>query len=103
MFLERFPSHPRASEAQFWIGDCLYKSGRYGDAIAAYQRVIRNWPGSSMEPEAAAKIGYSYYNLQDFRTAAQALQIVVDRYPYYGQIERVREHLAVLQRAVGAR
>jgi len=96
-FLAEFPTHPRAGEALFWIGESHYSKEEFPLAIEAYQKVIDQFPGSRMEAEAAAKIGYCYYRTNQTDKARQSLQMVVDRYPTYGQIGRVKETLESLQ------
>ena len=112
-FVQAFPKHPRAADALFWVGECHYSKGlrqakgagelpaaakdEFLRAIEVYQRVLKDYPNSNMEAEAAAKIGYCYYYLKDVANAKKALQLVLDRYPTYSQTERVKETLATLQ------
>ena len=112
-FVQLFPKHPSAGDALFWVGECHYSKGlkqatgagelpaaakqEFLEAIKTYQKVLKDYPGCSMEAEAAAKIGYCYYYLKDADNARKALQRVLDQYPQYPQAQRVRETLATLK------
>lgn len=50
------PSSPLAAYAQFVIGDCRYRQGRYGDAGAQYAKVIQNAPPALRE-RALVRVG----------------------------------------------
>lgn len=54
LFLERFPDHPRAHQAQFLIGFTLSEQlGDYENAERAFQRVIDDYPESDFCDDAA--------------------------------------------------
>ncbi|MDI6784593.1 MAG: tetratricopeptide repeat protein [bacterium] len=46
-FLQRYPEHPLAVEAQFALGRCNMGLGRFDKAIEEYQKVIKKYPASS--------------------------------------------------------
>jgi len=54
LFLERFPDHPRANQAQFLIGFTLSEQmGDFENAKIAFQKVIDNYPESDFCDDAA--------------------------------------------------
>ena len=58
-FVARFPAHPLALQAQWWIGDYFFQQGRFIDAEGNYQLVFRstNWPPSDLTFQAQMMAG----------------------------------------------
>jgi TolA-binding protein len=53
-FLKNWPTDDRADDAQQGIGDALYSSNKFEEAIAAYNLVIQNYPKGD-------QVGWAYY------------------------------------------
>ncbi len=101
-FAQQFPKDPRASEALYKIGDSYYKSQKKDDfakALPYYQQVLKDYPGSLKEADAAAKIGYCYLGMSENDKAKESLQKVLERYPNYYDIERVKSILSRMKNA----
>jgi TolA-binding protein len=49
--------------------------------LAAFQRVVENYPGSRKLPDALLKIGYCDYELKEYSTARAALLHVTTGFP----------------------
>ena len=43
-----------------WLGESLFASGKYAEAIAAYQTVSR-WPGNKYIPQALYSVGFCQF------------------------------------------
>ena len=58
-FVNRFPNHPLAQQAQFWAGDYYFNQHRYQDAEGRYQLVYNNtnWPRSDLTYQAQLMAG----------------------------------------------
>jgi tol-pal system protein YbgF len=80
-FIRAFPRHPRAPEAQFYIGQAYYNEGKYPDARQAFQQVIDVYPQSGSVPEAYFKLGQTYERLNQIDLAKRAYETVVKNYP----------------------
>jgi tol-pal system protein YbgF len=80
-FVEAFPQHQYADNAQYWVGECDYTSRDYRGAIGEFRRVIEIYPAGNKVPDALLKIGLSYLNLGDADTAKEVLGQVVEIFP----------------------
>jgi len=61
--IRRFPASPDAAKAQFYIGESYSFLGRYPDAIAAYDKVIKSYGDFDKEvADAYYKQGVAYEN-----------------------------------------
>jgi tol-pal system protein YbgF len=59
----------------------ILKTGKYADAITAFQQFLQNWPKSSLADNAQYWLGESYYVTRDFQSSAAAFQTLLDRWP----------------------
>jgi len=55
-FLERFPDHPMAGTAQFFIGESYYQLKQFKEALKEYDRVLTSYDRSSHVSHALARI-----------------------------------------------
>ena len=78
-FLSRYPKHPLAGAAQYWIGEAYYVQHDYRQALVEFQKVLEF--GYGKVPEALVKIGLCHLNLRDPNRARQTWQRVVRDYP----------------------
>ncbi|HEY5931696.1 MAG TPA: tol-pal system protein YbgF [Nitrospira sp.] len=58
-----------------------YLSGKYELAVAGFQRFIKDFPGTSLTPNAHYWMGESYYNLKDYGRAIPTFDYLVAEYP----------------------
>ena len=80
-FIRAFPKHPRAAEAQFYIGQAYFNQGRYGDARQALQQVIDAYPQSPSAPDAYFKLGQTYERMSQIDLAKRTYEAVISKYP----------------------
>jgi tol-pal system protein YbgF len=59
----------------------LVKSGRYKDAVLAFQSFIKAYPASSLVPNAHYWTGFSYVGMSDFESAAASYQHLITEFP----------------------
>ena len=78
-FLSRYPQHPLAGAAQYWIGEAYYVQHDYRQALVEFQKVLEFGHGKT--PEALVKIGLCHLNLRDPNRARQTWQRVARDYP----------------------
>jgi tol-pal system protein YbgF len=81
LFLELHRQSTLASNAQYWIGECQYRLGRYKDALNTFYNVISYYPLSSKLAASTLKIGQTYVRLGDHDKARMMFVRVVDQYP----------------------
>ena len=80
-YLRSFPKSQRAHEAQLLVAEALALEKKDADALAAYDRVIANYPGSPSVPTAYYKRGMTYERLGDPARARESYETVIKQFP----------------------
>ena len=70
-FAVDFPADRRADECRYYLGDSLYRLGRYDEAKAAFSDLLAMNPSGSYAAEARAGIAWADYGLRQVREAAE--------------------------------
>ena len=91
---KRFPDHPLAANAQYWIGEAYYRQRDFRQAQVEFQKVVDVYPKSAQVAEALLKIGLSYRALKDPGRARHAWEQVVKEYPSTSAATQARALLA---------
>jgi len=111
-FLRRYPDHPQANSAQYWIGECqvalaqqFTNAGQTERATEALQRavqefrkVVANYPRGDRVPTALYKEALMLIELKQPAVAQARLQYLVDNFPQAEETPLARERLAALKR-----
>jgi tol-pal system protein YbgF len=97
-YLRTFPKSDLADDAQYYIGDTQYADLKDNEAIAAYDRVIANYPNGNMVPQAYYKRGLAYQRLGDLEKARQSWELVMKNYPDSDAGRLARQRLDSLAR-----
>ncbi len=92
-FLQRYPDHEYADNAQYWIGEAFYSQGEYEQAIVEFQKVVDRYPDQPKAPDALLKIGLAYQRLGNEKNARAFWNRVVAVYPESEAASRARELL----------
>jgi tol-pal system protein YbgF len=79
-FLKFFPRHMNADDAQLNIGNALYNAGKFKEALAAFQRVISDYPKTETIPSAYYKLGVTYEQLKQPELARQAFETILKEF-----------------------
>ena len=80
-YLRTFPKSDLADDAQYYIGDTNFADLKDNEAIAAYDRVVANYPNGNMVPQAYYKRGLAYQRLGQVENARQSWELVLKNYP----------------------
>jgi len=96
-FVERYPKHDLASNAQYWIGETYYSEKNYEQAILAFQDVIKNYPKKEKAPAALLKQALSFKSLRDVKSARYVLKKLQDDYPRSEEAKKAKELLRELK------
>ncbi|PWQ94558.1 tol-pal system protein YbgF [Leucothrix arctica] len=80
-FLKKYPKSPLAANSQYWLGEVMYSSRNYRGAIDEFVVVLEQYSDSSKAPDAAIKLGYSFYEMKNWVYARRTLQDVVRNFP----------------------
>jgi tol-pal system protein YbgF len=78
-FIAKYPKHPLAGNAQYWIGEAYWAQRDYRQALVEFEKVFEH--GSAKAPDALLKIGLCHIRLNDVPRAQTAWQRVVNEYP----------------------
>jgi tol-pal system protein YbgF len=81
-FVQDYPQHDLADNAQYWIGETYYDMEDYPNAILAFKEVVKRYPERSKASDALLKIGCSYVALDDRENARIYLEKVIKNYPF---------------------
>jgi tol-pal system protein YbgF len=92
-FMELHSQSILAGNAQYWIGECEYRLGRYKDALTSFYNVVSYYPLSPKLPASTLKIGQIYTKLHDKEKARMMYERVVDQYPDLAEAEVARRAL----------
>lgn len=91
LFMELHSQSALAANAQYWIGECQYRMGRYKDALNSFYNVVMNYPLSPKLAASTLKLGQTYTKLGDHDNARVMFDRVVDQYPASSEAELARK------------
>jgi len=92
----KFPQHALASNAQYWIGETLYRQQDFSTALVEFRRVIDGYPTSPQVPEALLKIGFCHRALKDQEGARATWEQLTKDYPGTNAATQASSLLATL-------
>ena len=78
-----------------------YLNGRFDLAITGFQRFLKDFPNTSLVPNAHYWIGESYFSMKDYPHAMQAFQKVVTEYPRSEKVAPALFKLGVVSAEAG--
>jgi tol-pal system protein YbgF len=81
LFMELHGQSLLAANAQYWIGECQYRLGRYKDALTTFYNVISYYPLSSKLAASTLKIAQTYSKLGDRDKARMMFERVIEAHP----------------------
>lgn len=93
LFIELHGQSALAANAQYWIGECQYRRGRYREALKSFSEVLSSYPLSPKLPASTLKIGQTYTKLGDLEKALMMFDRVVTEYPDSSEAELARKAL----------
>ena len=80
-FLQKFPRHDYADNAQYWLGEAFYAQKDYSRALGEFRNVIETYPRGNKVPDALLKVGFCYHAMGQGEKAKAVLEQVVNLYP----------------------
>ncbi len=80
-FIQKYPRHDFADNAQYWLGEAFYAAKQYPQALVEFRAVIETYPRGNKVPDALLKVGYCYSALGQADKARAVLEQVVNLYP----------------------
>ncbi len=93
-----FPSSYLAGSAQFWVGQSLFYSKKYKDAIEAYDRLIHQYPDSGKKADAFYKRAMAYELMGDKKQAIHYYNRILTVFPAERDlVEKAKRHIRQLE------
>jgi tol-pal system protein YbgF len=75
-------TQPNSTETRAYeAAQGLRRIGNYRGAIVAFQNFLKQYPASTLAPNAQYWIGDSYFNMRDFRLAIASQRALLKKYP----------------------
>ena len=92
-FLQRYPTHNLAGNAQYWLGETYYVRGAYRQAAEAFLVGYTTYSGSSKAPDSLLKLGMTLSALGQRDQACATLGQLRQQFPSASQAVSQRAEL----------
>ncbi|PLX74567.1 MAG: tol-pal system protein YbgF [Desulfuromonas sp.] len=97
IFLKRYPTHPLAVNAAYWVAETHYAENNFDLAILKFEDVIQTFADHPKVASALLKQGLSFEALGDRGNAKLLLQRVADRFPLSEEASIAKQKLGEWQ------
>jgi len=101
-YLQVYGNTDMAGNAQFYLGEILYRQGNFQQAILAYNKVLDQYPGGNKAAAAQLKKGYALLEAGQRDQGVQELRSLINRFPKSPEAAQARDRLSKLGVAAGA-
>lgn len=95
LFIELHGRSALAANAQYWMGECQYRMGRYQDALNSFYNVVLSYPLSPKLVASTLKLGQTYAKLGDPDNARIMFYRVANQYPDSAEADVARKAIEV--------
>jgi tol-pal system protein YbgF len=95
-YLKYYKDTDRASNAQFYIGECYYSQGDYNHAIEAYDLCSEKYPTGNKAAAAQLKKGFALLAVDQKSAGIRELRSLIQRFPDSHESELARQRLKKL-------
>ena len=92
-FIAKYPKHPLAPSAQFWIGEAYFVQRDYPQALIEFNRVLQMAPTAPAAADALLRIGMCHASLREPAPAAVAWERILRDYPRSDAAGKARSFL----------
>jgi tol-pal system protein YbgF len=101
-YVQAYGTTDLAGNAQFYLGEVLYRQGNYQQAILAYNKVLDQYPGGNKAAAAQLKKGLALLEAGQRDAAVQELRSLINRFPKSPEATQAKDRLAKLGAAGAA-
>ncbi|HPQ40110.1 MAG TPA: tetratricopeptide repeat protein, partial [bacterium] len=81
------------ARCNYWTGECMYAQGAYDKALEYFGKVFVKYGTTAKASDALLKIGFTYYEMQNYNGARQALNEFLVRFPDHRAVPFAEERL----------
>jgi len=92
-YLRSYPNTDLSDDAQYWIGESHLAQKSYREAVADFDKLLKDWPKSNKAAAALLKKGYALSDLNQKAESVVALQYVIHEYPTSEEARQARQRL----------
>jgi tol-pal system protein YbgF len=92
-YLQVYGNTDMAGNAQFYLGEILYRQGNYQQAILAYNKVLDQYPGGNKAAAAQLKKGFALIEAGQRDKAVEELRSLINRFPKSPEAVQARDRL----------
>jgi tol-pal system protein YbgF len=96
-FRRRFPDSALVPSANFWLGNALYGTKDYREAINAFRAFVTAAPEHPRAPEAMLALANSQAEMRDPRAARKTLEDLLKAYPDTEAAEAGKQRMASIR------
>jgi tol-pal system protein YbgF len=96
-FLQAYPSHALAPDAQYYLADILVQESRLAEAIDAFNRIPELYPSAERVPWAVYRVGLLQADMGDTGDAIASFERVVNTFPESDVADLAQEKLRELR------
>ncbi|MCK5901958.1 MAG: tol-pal system protein YbgF [Cocleimonas sp.] len=96
-YIKQYSGSPLAANAQYWLGEIRYSQKNYKGAVDEFVKVLQEYKKSDKAPDAAIKLGFSFYELKNWVYARRALEDVVRYFPKTNAANLAKRRLAKMK------
>jgi tol-pal system protein YbgF len=90
-YIQHYPNAHLSDNAQYWIGECLYGKREYADAVAAWDTLLRQYPGTDKIPDARYKKAMALERMGRRSQALLEYRYVMEHFPNSEAGRRARQ------------
>ena len=80
-YIATYPSSSAADDARYWVGESLFATKRYKEAVREYEGLLQKYPKSDRTAETLLRLGMCYQRLGQQEKAAKFFTDVSKRFP----------------------
>ena len=92
-FIAEHPVTDYTDNAFYWRGECYYSMGEFMKAVDEFDVVLNKFPKGNKVPDATLKLGFSYIKLRNRSKGKEALQDVMDLFPFSVAAKKAAEKI----------
>jgi len=92
-YLRYYPDTDLAGNAQFYVGESLYRQKKYREAIDAYDTVLDRYPRGNKAAAARLKKGLSFFDLKDRAGGERELRRLMRDFPNSDEAKIAKDYL----------
>lgn len=96
--LKSSPNGAYADNAQYWLGEAYYVTRDYNKAQEQFNKIFAN-PASRKRPDAMLKLGYTYFEQQQWGQARKQFEGVISSFPKSPAAKLAQKKLQELDKA----